>query len=108
MRWTSHGVRQPTCLFEAAVFHCAVMPVCACGHAACFAPHGLWWHFHRRQWDDRFGEARRRFWCRRCRAALGRKIAPLRIEAPHLTAEAIALPPPDERAWRRAVSRHRA
>src|SRR3546814_1180914 len=64
MRNTRDGLRRATHIFEAAAWHYALKPVCRCGHSATFNPHGLWWHFQKRHWDDNLRDARRRFWCR--------------------------------------------
>jgi hypothetical protein len=108
VRWTGDGIRQPTCIFEAAAWHYAVKPVCACGHSSTFAPHGLWWHFERHGWDDSFAATRRYFWCRVCGIATRKKRHPARIETTSVSALDIALPLPDKRIWKRAVSRFRA
>lgn len=53
MRWSSDCLAIPTTMLEAALGHFLVKPVCACGHSSMFDPHGLWWHFRQRHWDDR-------------------------------------------------------
>src|SRR3546814_11620206 len=80
MRNTRDGLRRATHIFEAAAWHYALKPVCRCGHSATFNPHGLWWHFQKRHWDDNLRDARRRFWCRQCAFNSGRRVRPLRIE----------------------------
>ncbi|WP_318248332.1 hypothetical protein [Novosphingobium percolationis] len=108
MRWTADGTHQATCIFEAACFHQAIKPVCRCGHASTFNPHGLWWLFQQRHWDDRFAEARLHFWCRVCGIRTRRKIMSVRIETAKPSAVDVILPWPDEREWKRAVRRFRA
>jgi len=72
-----------------------------------FDPHGLWWHFHRRGWDDRLGEARRRFWCRVCRSLTKRKVQPSRLDLIATTPADFRLPWPDDATWKRQVARVR-
>jgi hypothetical protein len=95
--WTRDGMRRATCLFEAAAWNYAVRPVCACGHEASFNPHGLWWHFHKRMWDDR-----------KCSLQKRRRIRPLRLELVQQSQNDIELAFPPEREWKRAVSRFRS
>lgn len=90
-----------TSLLEAAALHQGVMPVCACGHSAIFQPHGLWWHFQRRHWDDSIGAVRKRFWCIQCQSAKRRKITPQMVDLVKETASAIALPMPPNDVWKR-------
>jgi len=97
----------PTSLFEAATLQIAVKPVCGCGNGSTFAPHGLWWHFQRRHWDDRLESARLRFCCRVCGALSGRKVRPLKLELVKPSPADSALPAPDPRAWKRATARVR-
>jgi hypothetical protein len=52
-RWNAAGLLEPTSLTDAAAPRLVVRPVCRCGHNMTFDPHGLWWHFHKRGWDDR-------------------------------------------------------
>ncbi|MGW8202657.1 hypothetical protein ACWGM0_08915 [Sphingomonas bisphenolicum] len=97
-----------TCLFEAAAFHNAVKVTCRCGHYAVFDPHGLFWRYYRKGWDDNLHEAGKRMWCLVCRASSGRKVRPRRIDLLNLyQGTRIMLPPPDEREWKRLVNRYR-
>jgi len=97
----------PTDLLEAATLKKSVMPVCRCGHSARFEPHGLWWHFERRGWDDRLLAARMRFWCRMCCSRHRRRQRPERLDLVAWMEGDLELPWPDERTWKRAVSRLR-
>src|SRR3546814_20156731 len=70
MRNTRDGLRRATHIFEAAAWHYALKPVCRCGHSATFNPHGLWWHFQQRHWDDNLRSDERRVgkeWVSKCR-----------------------------------------
>lgn len=108
MAWNADGTRRATCIFEAGCWRYAVKVVCRCGHSASFDPWGLWWLFERRGWDDTFGVARMRFWCRICAARLKRKVRADRIMTAPLGDADLQLPRPPEREWRRAISRFRS
>ena len=101
------GLRVYTRIFEAAAYHQAVKPVCECGHSATFNPHGLWLYFDRKGWDDGLNAAREHFWCRQCAGRLGRRVRPIRIDLVIETVADIRLPMPDERQWKKALSRYR-
>lgn len=105
---TTDGGRRAARIFEAAAWFRAIKPVCRCGHSASFNPYGIWWLFERRMWDDDLRRARERFWCVRCRERTGSRVRPVGIELVEPRADDIALPMPDEREWKRAVSRFRA
>jgi hypothetical protein len=92
---------------EAAAWQKAVRPVCRCGHSSTFNPHGLWWYFERKGWDSNFYCARERFACRECRKAGRPRQRPVRIETAAMTGGEYAFPLPDERIWKRAISRFR-
>jgi len=101
------GIKEPSTIFEAAAFKQRLKVVCQqCQRASVFDPHQLWWLFDRKGWSGIFGDAVKRFWCRRCAARVGRKVKRARIE---LTADepTITLPSPGEYDWKRAVSRFR-
>lgn len=100
------GLKVATHIFEAAAWQYSVKPLCRCGHFGLFHPHGLWWYFDKRGWDDHFDRARVRFWCRDCAGRLGRRIRPDRIDAVKEPPQ-ITLPLPDEREWKRAINRFR-
>lgn len=101
------GAPFPVTIFEAAALHYAVNVICArCRNSAVFEPGGLWWRFYKKRWNDHFSDARVRFWCTCCaRGGIPRSRAH-RLEAVRATPERY-LPPPDEREWKRAVSRFR-
>jgi hypothetical protein len=106
-RYTQDGLKEPTDLFEAAAYHYAVKVTCKCGHSASFDPHGLWWWFHRRSWDDRLHKIAPRFWCRHCADRFrGVRQRPIKIELLNGPAQ-ITLPLPDEQRWKREIRRHR-
>ncbi|MCR5872273.1 MULTISPECIES: hypothetical protein [unclassified Sphingomonas] len=104
-RFNSDGTRQPTNLFECAAWHIAIQVICRrpqCRRVAVFDPHQLWWLFERKHWDMRLGEVNRKLRCSACKA--GGTMSLLRGEAK----ATVSLPWPDEREWKRAVSRFRA
>ncbi len=101
-KFDKDGGRVPTNLFEAAAWHRAIVVVCwRCQREEVFDPHQLWWHFERKRWDDSIGSVVRRLKCKGCK---GRgQLALERDRKP-----TIELPDPDERVWKRAVSRFRS
>lgn len=100
-RWNAAGLMEPTSLTDAAALRLVVRPVCRCGHSMTFDPHGLWWHFQRRGWDDQLAEVPRRFWCIVCMAQWRQKVRPIRIETSSAPTAAILLPMPPDREWKR-------
>lgn len=101
------GVQTATRVFEAAAWHETVRIRCMCGHQALHDPHGLWWHCHRRGWDDAFRALRGRFYCITCWSALRRKVRPIAIDACR-TRATTRLPMPPEREWKAAIRRFRS
>lgn len=107
-RYTKDGLRVATNIFEAAAWHKGIRPVCKCGHSAVFNPHGLWWRFECKGWDDQLVKARERFWCIRCAWRSTKRVRPLRLELVPLSVNDIELPFPPDHEWKRAVSRFRS
>jgi len=102
------GLKVATCLFEAAAWHYAVKIGCGCGHFAVFDPHGLWWHFHRHGLDDAFPAVRRKMWCSVCWRTRCARVRPRRLDLVKPYAGGLVrLTMPDEREWKRMVSRFR-
>ena len=75
---------------------------------ATFDPYGIWWRFQCKMWDDSLWKAREKFWCSRCKARTGKRVRPIRLDLVKPGPEDIRLPMPDEREWKRALSRFRA
>ncbi len=99
-------LRVATTAFEAAMWQNCVIATCLCGHFAVFDPHALWWLCHRRFWDDRFVQLRKRFYCSRCYAFDRKKHQPsfgLTKSEPTFELE---MPP--EREWKKALRRVRS
>jgi len=102
------GLRVATHIFEAAAWHYSVKVSCSrCPHSAVFEAAGLWWLFHRRGWDDHLAVAREHFWCTKCAAGNGVRIKAGKLDLVHEEATR-TLPSPDEREWKRAISRFRS
>ena len=95
------GLKVATCIFEAAAWHKAIKVQCrGCSHAQVFHAHGLWERFRRKGWNDDFRQATRHFKCLRC----GGGFVDVSTTSDAVT---ITLPMPDERDWKRALSRFR-
>ncbi|MEJ5978863.1 hypothetical protein WG901_19575 [Novosphingobium sp. PS1R-30] len=101
------GLRVATNVFEAALWKNSVRAACSCGQAACFQPHGLWNLCEKRGWSDEFRDLRPHLYCSRCWRERYRKVRPRTIEASD-ELPTIKLKMPDEREWKRALSRFRA
>jgi hypothetical protein len=96
------GSRLPTTLFECAAWHLSVVAICRrCARETIFDPHALWWLFQRKSWDQTIRGATRRFRCSKCGA--GAFLTWARSKEPNTV-----LPMPDEREWKKAVSRFRS
>lgn len=97
-RWRGH----PICdLLDAGIQHEAIKATCRCGRTEVFHSVGLWYRFQAKGWPDVLSEVPRRLRCRHC----GRR-GP-RIEFARYTAPTVDLPLPDDREWKRALSRRR-
>lgn len=95
-------------LFDAAVRHRQVRLTCRrCGHQAVFDGAALWWLFERKGWKARFGEAVKRFWCRRCSARAGTKVRDGRLELVEAAVTETGLPMPSAVDWKREMRRRR-
>jgi hypothetical protein len=90
-----------------ALYRRTITLTCPAGHVRRIDAVALWWMYARRMWDDRLPAALRRLYCARCQQAGQRRV--------RFTAAITRDPPdpdqppmPDEREWKRVVSRHRA
>ena len=106
-RWTVDAVRQATSLTEAACWHTSIEVVCRCGHSATFDPHGLWWWFQQRGWNNGLTAAMKRFRCRRCAETMGHCVRPIRLSLVRGSDTDVQLPMPPPREWKRVVKRMR-
>lgn len=107
VRWTEDAVRQATNLMEAAAWKVSIEVICRCGHRGSFDPHGLWWWFEQRRWNNSLSAAVQRFWCRRCAARLGERLRSTAIRLVRGSDADIELPLPPKREWKRVVKRLR-
>lgn len=97
----------PVTFFEAAALLYSVRVTCSrCRNAAVFEPGGVWWHFHKRGWNDHFDLAGKRFSCGQCALGGLPRVRPRSFEAVR-EKPGRTLPPPDEREWKRAIRRFR-
>ena len=78
---------------------------CGCGRTAVFDGLALWWLFARKGWSDRLRDVPGRLACLICRKGGGQPERPTceRTRDP----PTVLLPLPDEREWKRLVSRYR-
>lgn len=95
---------------EAGALHFAIQPICSrCDRddAATFNAVGLWFYFKRRGWDGNLRNACCRFWCRKCGAAIGRRVRPRKLDlVPERDGDKF-LTMPDERLWKAEFGRWR-
>lgn len=78
-----------------------------CLHVSVLPSIPVWWHFQRRNWDHTLYAAVKRFYCSSCwnRRKVRIHDPVMRVTDDKPTAE--PLPWPDERTWKRLVSRFR-
>jgi hypothetical protein len=102
------GLREATCIFEAAAWKYSVKVECGrCRQVAYFHAHGLWWRFEQKGWNDDFREAGQKLYCSACWKRTRRKVRPWLIETSNRP-PTITLKLPEEREWKRAISRYRS
>jgi hypothetical protein len=98
-----------TCIVHHALYQWNIRLTCrACRHARVFEGHQLWWLFHRRRWDDQMKSIGHRFYCGRCCNTDCRKIKTPAWQRTKDPPTGVALAWPDEREWKRAISRYRS
>lgn len=68
---------------------------------------GVWWLFHQRRWEGSMSAVAKRFWCAACFVGSRKKVAP-KIDATRDQPTGDPLLDPDEREWKRLVSRYRS
>ncbi|MGJ3647096.1 hypothetical protein ACLB0R_01305 [Sphingomonas sp. GlSt437] len=102
-KYDDSGLRMPTTIFECAAWHKQVVVTClVCQRRAVFDPHQIWWLCRRKGWEERLAAFRLRFKCNGC----GQKRA--QIGTSGTETPTVVLPWPDEREWKKAVSRFRS
>jgi ribosomal protein L37E len=95
-------------LWDAAVRHKSVKLTCTrCGHSASFPAAALWWHFHRRGWNDRFGPVRRRMVCSVCWYERANKVRRPVLDLVDEAPSELRLAMPSSQAWKRELGRRR-
>lgn len=93
-------------LTDLALRHWNLRVTCGgCGRTRVVSGAAAWWLFHRRGWSDDVREASSRFVCTECgrRGQAAASLAKTRDAASDQS-----LPMPDEREWKRLVSRYRS
>jgi hypothetical protein len=95
-------------LFDAAVRGYTIKLTClGCSHVRIFDAHALWWHFHRRGWNDRFPHVTRRAVCTNCLATSGRKTRQPKLELVRDDPTGEDLPMPPIQEWKAVLRRVR-
>ena len=104
----THVGQRLGCLEHCALHRRTIKLTCpACGHVRRLDAVALWWLYERRGWSDALPGAYARLYCAACRANGGRKVRP-RTEITREPPDAEQGPYPDERTWKRLVSRYRS
>jgi hypothetical protein len=104
----THVGQQLRCLQHCALHRRTIELTCpSCQHVRRLDAVALWWMFERRGWDDRLPGAYKMLYCEACLVTAGRKIRPS-TEITRDKPDARQPPYPDERTWKRAVSRYRS
>jgi len=94
---------------DCALFHANIRVECRrCGWTKIFSGYALWWLFERKSWDDALQAARRRFRCSNCSLPGGRHSMAVELSVTRDDPTGPQPPMPDERTWKRLVSRSRS
>lgn len=105
--WTHIGERL-RCLEHCALHRRTIKLTCpSCGHVRLLDAVALWWMFKHRGWNDALPGAYRRLYCDACLVTDGRKHRPV-AEITREQPDASQPPYPNERDWKRLVSRYRS
>ena len=103
-----HVGRRLTALWLCALYRRSLHLRCpACQHQRLIDAIPVWWLFKRRRWSETLRDVPPRFYCSRCLADRGRRTRGPRLTISLDPAEPCDLPYPDEREWKRMVSRYR-
>ena len=104
-----HIGRKLDTLVQCALHRRAVRLTCKrCSHSQLFDAVPLWWMFDRRGWSGVFPEVRRQFYCGPCWEKDRRKVRPAILVTDEPPPQTGRYPYPDERTWKRLVSRYRS
>ncbi|WP_267395389.1 MULTISPECIES: hypothetical protein [unclassified Sphingomonas] len=93
--------------------HCALhrrtikLTCSACQRERRFDAVALWWMYECKGWNDRLPGALRRLYCEACRASAGKVVRP-EVEITREQPDEKRPPYPDQRTWRKLVSRYRS
>ena len=96
------------CLQHCALHRRTIRLTCRrCGRERRLDAAALWWLFERKGWNDALPQAIGRLYCQAC-AQAGHPRSRFRFEITRETPDADQPPYPDEREWKRIVSRYRS
>lgn len=79
-----------------------------CPHTKLLDAVPLWWHFERKRWSDALPEAVEHLYCGACWRERRLRVSGPRYWITDDKPEAMHLPYPDEREWKRITSRYRS
>jgi len=89
-----------------AVYQKALRIECrSCFHWAVLPAVSVWWLFEQRGWDDGLGQACKRFYCSSCWSRKRYKVKDPHLRTTNEKPNADPFPWPDERTWKRMVTR---
>ena len=104
----THVGQRLTCLQHCALHRRTIKLTCpSCGHVRRLDAVALWWLFTKHGWNDRLPSAYGRLYCDACLVTRGRKFRPA-AEITREKPDAVQPPYPEERDWKRLVSRYRS
>ena len=103
-----HLNRKLRTLLHCALYRTTLRITCRrCSHAVLWEAVRVWWHFERKGIDDRLPEAEKRFYCGKCWREKHTVSRP-RIVITRDMPRDCYLPYPDDRTWKRVISRYRS
>lgn len=104
----THTGQRLRCLEHCALHRRTIKLTCpSCGHVRRLDAVALWWLFSKRGWNDGLPRAYRKLYCEACLVTKGRVFRPV-AEITRDPPDERQPPYPDERDWRRLVSRYRS
>lgn len=105
----THTNAKLSTLMHCALYRRTVQLSCRdCPHVARIDAVPLWWLFERRNWDDRLSAVPPHFYCSKCWHRRYRKTSRPRLTLTNDPPEPSSWAYPDERTWKRLVSRYRS